>query len=493
MVVWWNHGNHQGGRSRNCFIPPHQAFNCPFFPEPELDDEDIDESMDLESQVIEAAATAAAARAASDDESGVSPMSASGEEDDDADDESDRAAGPTSSELDGATAGEGSTSPSAPPESLPHSGRRDASTATWLNAATPAAKKTHARSVIKGDGCHCDLPGCPGGCVSPSVMDSKFFLDNFECPVCFVPMAQNMIYQCSRGHIFCEMCFDKIDICGMCREKLPRTSQPRCRTLEFIRDIYLMPYIRKKCEFEGCDVMGPWLEMLEHEAFCGKRVFPCPSAFVGGGRRCRQQVTAETVHFHCRESVHGIVCSVRSTNKVYLKYSIAIQSGEAMFDDLDRNTYFCPAMPRSPDLEKLKPSVHVVRNGTGLWTAYCRAYCDVEEMDKWFVTFMWFGGNDRSVHCNTVSLLPADKEAELCVPSGYVSLVADSQLKTQHLSKRCEKEILHATVMVSFDKNADDGRKADRPRLKDMAWEKCDTEKCQCCHTVDDGNERETA
>jgi hypothetical protein len=47
------------------------------------------------------------------------------------------------------------------------------------------------------------------------------FIAELECTVCLeVPKIETRVFQCSNGHIFCQVCYIKLDLCPTCRKKL---------------------------------------------------------------------------------------------------------------------------------------------------------------------------------------------------------------------------------------------------------------------------------
>ena len=47
------------------------------------------------------------------------------------------------------------------------------------------------------------------------------FTAELECTVCLeVPKMETRVLQCNNGHIFCQLCYVKLDLCPTCRKKL---------------------------------------------------------------------------------------------------------------------------------------------------------------------------------------------------------------------------------------------------------------------------------
>ena len=73
------------------------------------------------------------------------------------------------------------------------------------------------------------------------------FIAELECTVCLeVPKIETRVLQCNNGHIFCQVCYIKLDLCPTCRKKLACVSDVeeqhgpiRCLMAEnFIRQFF---------------------------------------------------------------------------------------------------------------------------------------------------------------------------------------------------------------------------------------------------------------
>ena len=75
-------------------------------------------------------------------------------------------------------------------------------------------------------------------CVKTENYDDVINLDKRECPICFYEMKSSQkIYQCQKGHIVCEECFNRIiegtKLCPFCKIDIA-TNPIRNRALEEI-------------------------------------------------------------------------------------------------------------------------------------------------------------------------------------------------------------------------------------------------------------------
>ena len=52
-------------------------------------------------------------------------------------------------------------------------------------------------------------------------MDSKYFKDLLECPVCFLTIDSAPVFQCHNGHVVCKDCHPKLETCPICRDANP--------------------------------------------------------------------------------------------------------------------------------------------------------------------------------------------------------------------------------------------------------------------------------
>jgi len=91
-----------------------------------------------------------------------------------------------------------------------------------------------------------------------------------SCDICSEFIGEK-IYQCCKGHVFCNRCAIQMTVCPCCRADLPRTGI-RNRALEGI--LGLLP--RVPCIQPGCEVSLPFQEMSNHYNKCEHRATRCP-------------------------------------------------------------------------------------------------------------------------------------------------------------------------------------------------------------------------
>lgn len=95
-------------------------------------------------------------------------------------------------------------------------------------------------------------------------------LSALECPVCDNYMSPP-IRQCQRGHSFCQDCFNKLEICPICRSQ--KDPVARCWALEKIHANLKVPCRNSSA---GCEFACSGVEILRHQEECEFRCRPCP-------------------------------------------------------------------------------------------------------------------------------------------------------------------------------------------------------------------------
>lgn len=106
------------------------------------------------------------------------------------------------------------------------------------------------------------------------IVFNEEFLAEFECPICTKYMLPP-IRQCFNGHSFCGDCFDKINLCAICRA--PK-SEHRSFTLEKVQACltFPCPYMEEGCNFQStCEALSL------HQKKCKFALVPCPLRFNG--------------------------------------------------------------------------------------------------------------------------------------------------------------------------------------------------------------------
>ena len=90
-----------------------------------------------------------------------------------------------------------------------------------------------------------------------------------ECPVCLKTIRSTPIKQCINGHIHCNDCRSKLEICPICRKNLSNT-----RNLFAEQTLMKIP-IPCKFQDEGCHENFLFPKMEEHEKICKYRLVEC--------------------------------------------------------------------------------------------------------------------------------------------------------------------------------------------------------------------------
>ena len=53
------------------------------------------------------------------------------------------------------------------------------------------------------------------------ITTGRNFTAELECTVCLeIPKIETRVFQCNNGHIFCQVCYVKLELCPTCRKKL---------------------------------------------------------------------------------------------------------------------------------------------------------------------------------------------------------------------------------------------------------------------------------
>ena len=115
-----------------------------------------------------------------------------------------------------------------------------------------------------------------------------------ECPVCLKTIRSTPIKQCINGHIHCNDCHSKLEICPICREHLSNT-----RNLFAEQTLMKMPIL---CKFqdEGCHEICLFPKMEKHEKICKYRLVECISPI------CNERISFCKFLEHL-EKKHGVI------------------------------------------------------------------------------------------------------------------------------------------------------------------------------------------
>uniref|UniRef100_A0A6P7H4A0 RING-type E3 ubiquitin transferase n=1 Tax=Diabrotica virgifera virgifera TaxID=50390 RepID=A0A6P7H4A0_DIAVI len=97
-------------------------------------------------------------------------------------------------------------------------------------------------------------------------------ISQFECPVCFKYVSPP-IRLCVSGHSFCTNCFENLNKCAVCREKM---SPNRCILLEKLHAFLTFPckYLDKGCSFSGKGDLR-----TNHQEYCEFSSTTCPLGY----------------------------------------------------------------------------------------------------------------------------------------------------------------------------------------------------------------------
>ncbi|XP_011434753.1 E3 ubiquitin-protein ligase Siah1-like [Crassostrea angulata] len=132
----------------------------------------------------------------------------------------------------------------------------------------------------------------------------------FECPVCF-DYALPPITQCQSGHIVCQPCKQKLNICPTCRGPL---GNIRNLAMEKVATTVMFPC---KYSSSGCPVTLLHTDKQEHEETCEYRPYCCPCP----GASCKWQGSLEQVMGHLMQQ-HKSITTLQGEDIVFLATDI---------------------------------------------------------------------------------------------------------------------------------------------------------------------------
>ena len=91
-----------------------------------------------------------------------------------------------------------------------------------------------------------------------------------ECPVCYQTCRPPRIWQCTNGHLTCDMCHHRSDTCPLCRSPFtnirPFTAEKLARQVT----------VNCKNKPAGCQQFLPWQDKEDHESKCEFATGNCP-------------------------------------------------------------------------------------------------------------------------------------------------------------------------------------------------------------------------
>ncbi len=106
------------------------------------------------------------------------------------------------------------------------------------------------------------------------IMESKFAINSLKeqlkCPVCLELPKSPPIYQCPNGHIVCNICHKKLQVCPQCREPLGKN-----------RNLFAENIMEWPCPFakHGCTNSFATNCVNDHQKKCQFREVSCPAPY----------------------------------------------------------------------------------------------------------------------------------------------------------------------------------------------------------------------
>ncbi|XP_004711275.1 E3 ubiquitin-protein ligase SIAH1-like [Echinops telfairi] len=98
---------------------------------------------------------------------------------------------------------------------------------------------------------------------------NSFLVSLFECPVCYDSVLPPIL-QCENGHLVCNNCHPKLELCPTCRVLL---GSIRNLALEKLANLVQFP-----CKYAlwGCERILAHTEKADHQVNCEFRLYSCP-------------------------------------------------------------------------------------------------------------------------------------------------------------------------------------------------------------------------
>jgi len=161
-------------------------------------------------------------------------------------------------------------------------------------------------------------------------MESERFLkelqDSVECPVCFSIPRAPPVPCCSNGHVICNKCKDKVDVCPTCRVTMTNCVSQVAATI--------IQRIQHPCDWRdaGCPERCDINSIHGHEERCGFRQVRCPHW------ACDEQTALTDLTNH----VISAECGDNYMAKP-LPYQEEIEYTRAL-DDQDGNSFWRPSL-----------------------------------------------------------------------------------------------------------------------------------------------------
>lgn len=176
------------------------------------------------------------------------------------------------------------------------------------------------------DGTLAQMEGCGGSCSGTSgngngvggsdcdkpseIATREFLVSLLECPVCFGYMMPP-IMQCSRGHLICSQCRNKLNVCPVCRVPM---SNIRNLAMEKVGSKLIFP-CKHACY--GCRARLSYADKKSHEEDCEYRPYFCPYP----DEKCVWQGALKDVYKHF-VSTHQNVITMEGTDIIFLATNV---------------------------------------------------------------------------------------------------------------------------------------------------------------------------
>ncbi|XP_016999789.2 probable E3 ubiquitin-protein ligase sinah [Drosophila takahashii] len=141
----------------------------------------------------------------------------------------------------------------------------------------------------------------------------EFLVSLLECPVCFGYMMPP-IMQCSRGHLLCASCRQKVGLCPVCR-----VSMTNIRSLSMEKVASKLNFPCKHSDF-GCRARLSYAEKSSHEEDCDCRPYFCPYP----DDKCVWQGPLKDVYQHLVSS-HENVITMAGSDIIFLATNVNLE------------------------------------------------------------------------------------------------------------------------------------------------------------------------
>jgi len=205
----------------------------------------------------------------------------------------------------------------------------------------------------------------------------KELQESVECPVCFSIPRAPPVPCCSNGHVICNKCKDKVEVCPTCRVPMTNCVNQVAATI--------IQKIQHPCDFRdnGCDARCDITQISAHEERCGFRQVRCPHW------ACDEQISLMSLTSH----VLSAECGDNYMAKP-LPYQEEIEYTRAL-DDADGNSFWRPSLLQ---FQNVTFYLQVEKNGKSKqWYFYVQMEGSETECEKFEcrVAVCKFSNSDR--------------------------------------------------------------------------------------------------